>query len=444
MSKLMKRAACVFAAACLAVSAAAPVSAAWQNTQSGWKYTTENGGYAAGGWRMIDGKWYYFGQDGIMKNGWIFDNGKWYYCNQRGEMQTGWVWDGSRWYCLDQSGAMRKGWIHENDKWYYCNQSGQMLYGWADVDGVTYFFNTSGEMQTGVIQVEGKNYEFASNGALVGESSSAFPSAAYTLDGHHAEIVDQAPDGQTVRVTIYEGMSATEIANRLEQSGVCRAEDFLKAINQYQTTSATFGEFKNNQDLFYYYEGCLYPDTYEFYANAAPESVIRKMLINFDNKITDELKEQMEEKGLTLLETITFASVIQQEAGKPEDMAKVSAVFWNRLNNSAQFPLLQSNPTREYVEREVLPHLDWGNSSINTDTYDTYKTSGLPAGPICNPSVAAIEAVLNPEEGIDAYFFCTDKTGKFYFAETLAEHKENIAKAQEVNASLEESKESVK
>ena len=69
MSKLMKRAACVLASACLAVSAAAPVSAAWQNTQSGWKYTTENGGYASGGWRMVDGKWYYFGQDGKMVTG---------------------------------------------------------------------------------------------------------------------------------------------------------------------------------------------------------------------------------------------------------------------------------------------------------------------------------------------------------------------------------------
>ena len=94
------------------------------------------------------------------------------------------------------------------------------------------------------------------------------------------------------------------------------------------------------------------------------------------------------------------------------------------------------------MEREILPHLDWGNSSVDTDTYDTYKTSGLPAGPICNPSVEAIEAVLNPEEGIDAYFFCTDKTGKFYFAVTLAEHKENIAEAQKVNAALEENKES--
>ena len=83
-----------------------------------------------------------------------------------------------------------------------------------------------------------------------------------------------------------------------------------------------------------------------------------------------------------------------------------------------------------YVDREILSD----------------KIRRLPAllHGFCNPSVAAIEAVLNPEEGIDAYFFCTDKTGKFYFAETLAEHKENIAKAQEVNASLEESRESVK
>ncbi len=436
MSNMLKRTCCaVIAASCLAMAVAAPVSAAWQNTQSGWKYS-DNSGYAANGWKKVDGVWYYFDANGIMKTGWVWDGGHWYYCNGSGAMQTGWIWDGSHWYYCNASGEMQTGWIWDGGHWYYCNTSGAMLYGWGTVNGVSYFFNTSGEMQTGIIQIDGKNYEFASSGALVGESNSVFPSAAYTLDGHPTKIVDQAQDGQTVRVTIPEGKSAGEIASILEKNGVCRAEDFLKALNSYQTTSSTFDEFKNNQNLFYYYEGCLYPDTYEFYCNSSPEIVIRKMLINFDNKMTDELKQQMEQKGLSLLETITLASIIQQEAGKTSDMAKVSAVFWNRLNNPSLFPKLQSNPTTEYMNVEILPHLDWGNSSIDPSTYDTYQVSGLPAGPICNPGMSAIEAVLNPEENFDYYFFCTDKTGTFYFAKTLAEHKENIAKSQEVNASL--------
>ena len=434
MRKVWKRTMLVTlaASAVMTMAAAMPAAAAWQNTAAGWRYT-DGANQAVTGWRMIDGSWYYFNAGGVMQTGWVWDGGHWYYCNAGGAMQTGWIWDGSHWYYCDASGAMRTGWVRVGSHWYYCNASGVMQTGWVQDGSASYFCNSSGEMQTGFIQIDGVNYEFNASGALLGErSGTVFAGAAFTSDGKPAELVTQAEDGETVWGTIPEGKSAGEIAEILESKGVCRAEDFLRALNQYQTTSATFDEFKNNPDLLYYYEGCLYPDTYEFYCNSDPSIVIRRMLINFDNKMTDELKAQMEEKGLSLLETITLASIVQQEAGKPEDMAKVAAVFWNRLENPSQFPKLQSNPTTEYAESS----LPGANASADPSAYDTYQVSGLPAGPICNPGMDAIQAVLNPEEDFDAYFFCTDRTGHFYFAETLAEHKENIAAAQEVNASL--------
>ena len=438
----------VVAAAAMAVSLALPVAAGWhhdghhwqyQNQQSGeclkncwqkvdgcWYRFDENGNMQTG-WICDNNCWYYCDQSGAMKTGWFYDGKQWYYCNQSGAMQTGWIRDGGCWYYCDQSGAMKSGWVKDGDCWYYCSGSGVMQTGWLTVNGVRYFCNASGVMQTGIVQIDGVNYQFDENGGLVASNVSGYADAAYTSSGASAQMVDPVKDGTTVTVTIPEGKNASQIGAILQANGVCRQEDFLKALNQYQTTSATFDEMKGNSNLFLWYEGCLYPDTYEFYRYDNPENIIRKLLINFDNKISDDLKAQMEEKGLSLLETMTLASMIQKEAAKPEDMAKVSAVFWNRREAKGTYPKLQSNPTSDYADW-IEANKAYGNSAVSASSYDTYQTNGLPAGPICNPGMDAILAALNPDENCNAYYFCTDKNGTFYFAETYAEHLQNVEK----------------
>lgn len=432
--RMLKRMVCALATgAMIAMAVGVPVSAAgWRKNGNSWQYQYgQNGDYYRDCWQSIDGCWYRFDGQGRMKTGWFSDSGCWYYCGADGAMKTGWICDGNCWYYCDGSGAMKTGWVYDGGKWYYCRSDGVMQTGWVEVGGKQYFCNSSGVMQTGLIQIDGVTCQFDQSGALVQKDVPGYASAAYTASGQATTVVDPVKDGTTVKVTIPEGKDASEIATILEQNGVCRREAFLKAINAYQTTSKTFDGICGNSALFYQFEGCLYPDTYEFYRYENPETVIRKMLINFDEKISS-LTAEMDKKGLTLLETLTLASVIQQEAGQPEDMAKVSAVFWNRLENSAEYPKLQSNPTKEYMESVILPERQLGNAAVNPASYDTYQQNGLPAGPICNPGMDAILAALNPDPDCDAYFFCTDKQGTFYFAKTYAEHQKNVEIASQV------------
>jgi UPF0755 protein len=133
----------------------------------------------------------------------------------------------------------------------------------------------------------------------------------------------------------------------------------------------------------------------------------------------------MEDMGLTLDETITFASIVQAEAGNVRDMKNVASVFWNRLNSADEFPLLQSDPTTKYVNNVIMPNIDLQADEMFR-AYNTYEGAGLPPGAICNPGLDAITAVLYPAE-TDYYFFCANiDTDEVYYAETLDEHEENL------------------
>ena len=139
------------------------------------------------------------------------------------------------------------------------------------------------------------------------------------------------------------------------------------------------------------------------------------------------------QSGLNMDQLITLASMIEREAGKAADYAKVSAVFHNRLRLSWK---LESDPTATYLSglsRYVLSEAELTDQNL----YNTYYVSGLPAGPICNPSTAALKAAMNPD--IDyinqgyMYFCATDpNTDELAFAITKEEHLANVAKYQQM------------
>ena len=131
--------------------------------------------------------------------------------------------------------------------------------------------------------------------------------------------------------------------------------------------------------------------------------------------------------GLTLEETVTLASIVQAESGHEDQMRKVSSVFWNRLEHPDDYPKLQSDVTREYVNNFIKPYIEAPNQAIY-DAYNTYACEGLPVAPICNPGMDAIRAALYPED-TKYYYFLTDKEGNYYYARTLSEHNRNKKKA---------------
>lgn len=234
-------------------------------------------------------------------------------------------------------------------------------------------------------------------------------------------LIEEGALAQSVKVTIPEMSSIDDIAEILEENGVCTKSDF---INEVQN-----GEFGYNfiddipvDNVYYRLEGYLFPETYDFYNFDSEECAhlaVEKMLKTLDDKLTDGMMQKISESGYTLHEIMTMASIVELEAGgSPDEMANVAAVFYNRLE-SDDFTTLGSSPTRKYP---------YGGGK-----YNTYESPGLPPGPLCSPSLKSIEASIEPTEDFDYYYFVTDASMKFYYNKTLAEHNSTIARLQAAN-----------
>jgi UPF0755 protein len=251
------------------------------------------------------------------------------------------------------------------------------------------------------------------------------------------QIILKLEAGNTVRevvegLTFVEGLYLRDIALKLEENKVCDAQEFMEYLETAELDYEFMDRMPTDDLRFHRLEGYVFPDTYDFYVGESVENVAAKFLGNFERKITDEMEARMLELGLTLDETIRLASIIQREAGSLEAMRNVSSAFHNRMNDTATFPQLQSDVTIFYVENQIKPYIQLTNQEMY-DAYNTYVREGLPAGAICNPGAAAIEAALNPAD-TDYLYFVTDANGVFYYATTLEEHNANIRTANEQEA----------
>ena len=245
----------------------------------------------------------------------------------------------------------------------------------------------------------------------------------------------------TVEVTIIEGMSVVEIADKLvEEKALSDKEDFLRLCSStdFDKDFDFLSDIKNNSKRYYKLEGYLYPDKYEFYQNDDPKSIIYKLLNNYENRMYQKqdfgydklysVHKVMDkfETDYSLDEIMTIASIIQAEAANKEDMYYVSSILHNRLDADSSMGVsklgLDSTKYYPYRSEEALPS---DVSSNYKSRYDTYDSDGLPPGPICNPGMEAIKAALKPYD-TSYYFFCHDKYGNAYYASTIYEHEANL------------------
>ena len=205
---------------------------------------------------------------------------------------------------------------------------------------------------------------------------------------------------------------------------------------QIEADSASIANLLHNPDYVtqlgfnkYTIPALFLPDTYEFYWNTDAENFIARMSREYDKFWTDERKQQAQAKGLTPVQVSILASIVNKETNMTDEMPRVAGVYINRLKSNW---LLQADPTlifawNDYSIKRVLNF----HKEIESP-YNTYKYIGLPPGPICIPSIAAIKAVLNAEEH-HYYYFCAkeDFSGYHNFAKTLAEHNRNATRYQQ-------------
>ncbi len=247
-----------------------------------------------------------------------------------------------------------------------------------------------------------------------------------------SEIIGQltAGDGNplTRKITIIPGWNIDDIAEYLVKQGIASSKEaFYAACNDGETYGKYYYihdvmQTSNYTQRLYLLEGYLAPDTYEVYNTATMDNVIQKLISQVEVVYTAEFHDRADALSMTMDQVITLASMIEKEA-KEDDFAKVSAVFHSRLKKGMT---LGSDVTVQYYTRSKKMALT--NEQLNTASpYNTYRNAGLPIGPICSPSKAAIRAALYPDEEFMAQgylYFCSTSPaeGTLHFSKTEAEH----------------------
>jgi UPF0755 protein len=222
------------------------------------------------------------------------------------------------------------------------------------------------------------------------------------------------------KLTIPEGYSVSQIADTVQASGIVSKEEFLAAANN-PLAVRKLGIPEPAQS----FEGFLYPETYYFQKGTAPMTIIEHMVDRFKAVYKKVWTAREQELGLSTYQVVTLASIIEKETGNAAERPLISSVFHNRLKLGMR---LESDPTVIYGIKDFNGNIT--REDLQTVTpYNTYKISGLPAGPIANPGLKSIEAALYPEPS-EYLFFVSRKDTTHQFSTNLADHTEAIRKYQ--------------
>ncbi len=223
-------------------------------------------------------------------------------------------------------------------------------------------------------------------------------------------------------VTYPEGFTLEQMAARTAARGIGTVEDF-KAAAQPPPYSETFAHLAEVPEGRATLEGYLFPDTYRLAANDTPEKVIRRILTNFDDKVTPELRAEIKKANRTLDQIVIMASIIEREVVSDEDLHVVAGILWKRLDDGVG---LDADATIRYALNKWDGALTVAD--LKTDSpYNTRRYRGLPSGPISNPGLRALLAAIRPQTSAYYYYLSTPE-GETIFAKTNAEHNQNKAK----------------
>ena len=218
---------------------------------------------------------------------------------------------------------------------------------------------------------------------------------------------------EIVRFTIPEGFTVKDIAKRLANNGLVNEDDFLRKAERF----APYGYITPNSNVFYDCEGFLFPDTYEVEDTVEAEDILMMMAEDFDYRLTSSMRSRAAEEGLSIYELITLASIVEKEVRYAEDRPIVAQVFFKRLKVGMP---LQTDASLQYLMDAPKEDVSIADTQIDSP-YNTYQHGGLPPGPIANPGLDAIEAVLNPAN-TDYLYFVADRSGHNHYAYTYDEH----------------------
>ena len=248
------------------------------------------------------------------------------------------------------------------------------------------------------------------------------------------QVLDELMAGRYAgtQVTFPEGWRAAEMAALLESKEVLAGGEFLQLALSGDFRYDFLADRPPSASL----EGYLFPDTYRTPPGTTARELVDRMLQNFGQKFTPEMRRQAAARGLTVHQVVTLASIVEREAVVASERPTIASVFFNRLE--ADMPL-QADATVQYAKaekeaRSALATSYWPKGLTLDDLaidspYNTYRYRGLPPGPICCPGLDSIKAVLECPP-TDYYYYVAKGDGSHVFAKTLEEHNQNVAKYQ--------------
>src|SRR5262249_9283752 len=221
-----------------------------------------------------------------------------------------------------------------------------------------------------------------------------------------------AGDFVVVTVTIPEGLTVSDIAERLSAAGLVCQSEFEEAARHGPLVTA-LGLMPLGA------EGYLFPATYRFSPHVTQNEILAAMLTRFERVLTPQAESRMFELGLTPRQMVTMASIVEKEAKVQGERPLIASVFYNRLRLGIP---LQSDPTAEYS----LDGVSAAAAVRTPSAFNTYEQAGLPPGPIANPGLSSIEAALYPAHSDFLYFVARDD-GTHVFSKSFNDHKRAIA-----------------
>jgi UPF0755 protein len=226
-------------------------------------------------------------------------------------------------------------------------------------------------------------------------------------------------------INVLAGWRLEEIAASLPSTGVdVNPDEFLAMAKQPRSLGYPLDVEVPSM------EGLLYPGRYRVSRDISAEELVMVFYQQFEKRLTTDLKRNIEKNGLSLYQGIIMASIIEREAVKHEEMAKMASVFYNRFEEDMK---MESDPTIQYgIGQEYVGGSWWKVPLTLADLnfvsmYNTYQVEGLPPTPICSPSADALAAVANPEKSSYLFFMAKcDHSGWHNFSETFEEHLNNL------------------
>jgi len=242
-------------------------------------------------------------------------------------------------------------------------------------------------------------------------------------------VIAKLVGGQTVpeaevRVAFPEGMSIYKMGLVLKEKGFKHWKQFQGLVSEgikADLRQRHWGTFKYipSESL----EGYLFPDTYNFFRDASAEAMAEVMVSRFEQVVGPFWESNKGQTKLTLHEALTLASIVEKEAKKPEERPIIASVFFNRLKIGMP---LAADPTVKYALERPSKRVFYDQLNVRSP-YNTYKVRGLPPGPICNPGLDSLKAVVFPAR-TDYLFFVAKKDGSHIFSKNWQEHQRARAK----------------